>query len=106
MPELSLPTEKAVKIALRTQQIIAHESGVANTADPLGGSYFVEALTDEMEKGLGVRLVDRQVGGSGGGGAQLTPSGRDYVARFNRFAQGIDDIVARRFQQAFCEHTS
>jgi methylmalonyl-CoA mutase N-terminal domain/subunit len=46
---LALPTEQAVRIALRTQQMIAHESGVANTADPLGGSYFVEALTDEME---------------------------------------------------------
>jgi methylmalonyl-CoA mutase N-terminal domain/subunit len=46
---LALPTEDAVRIALRTQQIIAHETGVANTADPLGGSYFVEALTDELE---------------------------------------------------------
>jgi methylmalonyl-CoA mutase N-terminal domain/subunit len=47
---LALPSEESVRIALRTQQIIAHESGVANTADPLGGSYFVEALTDELEK--------------------------------------------------------
>ena len=47
---LALPTEKAVRIALRTQQILAHESGVANTIDPLGGSYFVEALTNEMEE--------------------------------------------------------
>jgi methylmalonyl-CoA mutase N-terminal domain/subunit len=46
---LALPTEKAALIALRTQQIIAHESGVTNTVDPLGGSYFVEALTDETE---------------------------------------------------------
>ena len=48
---LALPSEKAVKIALRTQQIIAYETGVINTVDPLGGSYFVEALTDKMEKG-------------------------------------------------------
>jgi len=47
---LSLPTEKSVQIALRTQQIIAHESGVANTIDPLGGSYYVEYLTDEIER--------------------------------------------------------
>jgi len=47
---LALPTEEAVTIALRTQQVIAHETGVASTADPLGGSYFVEALTDEMER--------------------------------------------------------
>jgi methylmalonyl-CoA mutase N-terminal domain/subunit len=46
---LALPTESAVRIALRTQQIIAHETGVTNTIDPLGGSYFVEALTDELE---------------------------------------------------------
>jgi methylmalonyl-CoA mutase N-terminal domain/subunit len=47
---LALPTEKAARIALRTQQVIAHETGVAHVADPLGGSYFVEALTDEMER--------------------------------------------------------
>ncbi len=45
-----LPTEEAVKIALRTQQLIAHESGVADVVDPLAGSYFVEALTDEVEE--------------------------------------------------------
>ena len=48
---LALPTEKAVRIALRTQQIIAEETGVTNTMDPLAGSYFVEALTNEMEAG-------------------------------------------------------
>jgi methylmalonyl-CoA mutase N-terminal domain/subunit len=47
----ALPTEKAVRIALRTQQLIAHESGAANTIDPLAGSYCVEALTDKMERG-------------------------------------------------------
>ena len=46
----ALPTEKAVQIALRTQQIIAHETGVVNTVDPLGGSYFIESLTDQMEE--------------------------------------------------------
>jgi methylmalonyl-CoA mutase, N-terminal domain len=47
---LALPTEKAAQIALRTQQIIAHETGVANVIDPLGGSYFVEALTNKTEE--------------------------------------------------------
>src|SRR5713226_746227 len=47
----ALPTEFAATLALRTQQIIAHESGVTNTADPLGGSYFLEALTNEVERG-------------------------------------------------------
>jgi methylmalonyl-CoA mutase N-terminal domain/subunit len=47
---LALPSEKAAKIALRTQQLIAYETGVINAVDPLGGSYFVESLTDQMEK--------------------------------------------------------
>jgi methylmalonyl-CoA mutase N-terminal domain/subunit len=47
---LALPTEEAARIALRTQQIVAHESGVVQTVDPLGGSYYVEWLTDEMER--------------------------------------------------------
>jgi methylmalonyl-CoA mutase N-terminal domain/subunit len=47
---LALPTEEAVRVALRTQQVIAEETGVANTIDPLGGSYFIEALTDRMEE--------------------------------------------------------
>jgi methylmalonyl-CoA mutase N-terminal domain/subunit len=47
---LALPSEKAVTIALRTQQIIAHETGVTNTVDPLGGSYFVETMTKQMQQ--------------------------------------------------------
>ncbi|TMB70161.1 MAG: methylmalonyl-CoA mutase [Chloroflexi bacterium] len=47
---LALPSEKAARLALRTQQVIAHESGVANTVDPMGGSYFLEALTKETEE--------------------------------------------------------
>jgi methylmalonyl-CoA mutase N-terminal domain/subunit len=47
---LALPTEDAVRLALRTQQVIAHETGVVNTIDPLGGSYFLEQLTDELER--------------------------------------------------------
>ena len=47
---LALPTEEAVRIALRTQQIIAFESGVANTVDPLGGSYYVESLTNQIDQ--------------------------------------------------------
>ena len=47
---MALPTEKAARIALRTQQVIAYETNVAHVADPLGGSWFVEALTDEMER--------------------------------------------------------
>src|SRR5256714_8561471 len=47
---LALPTEEAVRLALRTQQIIAHETGVADVIDPFGGSYYVESLTDQLER--------------------------------------------------------
>jgi methylmalonyl-CoA mutase N-terminal domain/subunit len=47
---LALPTEEAVRLALRTQQVIAHETGVVNTTDPLGGSYYLEHLTNELER--------------------------------------------------------
>jgi len=61
---LSLPSEKAVRLAVRTQQILAHESGVANTADPVGGSYAIESLTDriEAEASALIREVDRRGG--------------------------------------------
>ncbi|MBI2981818.1 MAG: methylmalonyl-CoA mutase family protein [Deltaproteobacteria bacterium] len=60
----ALPTEEAVRIAMRTQQIIAHESGVPNSIDPMGGSYFVETLTSEIEKGVAdyIRKIDEMGG--------------------------------------------
>ncbi len=61
---LALPTEEAVQIALRTQQILAHETGVADVIDPLGGSYFVEALTDRVE--AEVRALLDRIDGMGG----------------------------------------
>ena len=75
---LALPTEEAVRIALRTQQVIAHETGVTNTIDPLGGSYFVEALTDEMERaGLRVLRPDRRARRHGRGDQARLPAARD-----------------------------
>jgi methylmalonyl-CoA mutase N-terminal domain/subunit len=68
---LALPTEKSARIALRTQQILAHESGVINTVDPLGGSYFVEELTNRMEQGC-----------------------LDYFEKINRFGGMIEAIEA------------
>jgi methylmalonyl-CoA mutase N-terminal domain/subunit len=62
---LSLPAEESARIALRTQQIIAYETGVANTADPLGGSEHVEALTDELERGVAQYLSEiERMGGT------------------------------------------
>src|SRR5437016_5097777 len=62
---LALPTERSAKIALRTQQILAHEAGGTDTADPFGGSYFIEALTDELEREA-VELIGRidELGGA------------------------------------------
>jgi methylmalonyl-CoA mutase N-terminal domain/subunit len=62
---LALPTEKAQRIAVRTQQIIAEEIGVTNTVDPLGGSYFIESLTDELERQAQALLDEiEQLGGA------------------------------------------
>ncbi|MBI3969094.1 MAG: methylmalonyl-CoA mutase [Chloroflexi bacterium] len=54
----AIPTEESVRLALRTQQILAYETGVANTADPLGGSYFVESLTNEIERAISQVMAD------------------------------------------------
>ncbi|AET67185.1 methylmalonyl-CoA mutase family protein [Desulfosporosinus orientis DSM 765] len=84
---LALPTEKAVQIALRTQQILAYETGVVNTIDPLAGSYFVETLTNQMEEGAEeyFRKID-ELGGVLG------------AIRENFFQQEIAD-AAYRYQQ-------
>jgi methylmalonyl-CoA mutase N-terminal domain/subunit len=62
---LALPSEHAARIALRTQQILAHEAGATDTADPLGGAYFIEALTDELER-RAAELIERvdELGGA------------------------------------------
>jgi len=61
---LALPTEESVRLALRTQQVIAHESGVTDTIDPLGGSYYVESLTDEIEERVReyIKKIDKMGG--------------------------------------------
>ena len=88
---LSLPTEKAVKIALRTQQVIAHESGVVDTADPLGGSYFVETMTNEIEQ-RAWEYVDK-VDGMGGAVAAIEAGfyqDEIHEAAF-RVTRGVED---------------
>ena len=85
---LALPTEHAVRLALRTQQVIAHESGVTNTVDPVGGSYAIETLTDEIEaRALEmIRRVDALGGmvmivGELGDGDRAPAAGRDAHRR-------------------------
>ena len=107
---LALPTEDAVRIALRTQQIIAHETGIPNTIDPLGGSYFVEALTDRMEEScyryfakideLGgmVEAVkrgfpQREIADAAFALQQEIDSGERVVVGVNRFTEGDDSLT-------------
>lgn len=92
---LALPTERAARIALRTQQILAHESGAADTADPFAGSYFVEALTDEIEAAAQT-LIDRVEGL--GGSVQCIPFIRAEVEESawgyeERYRQKQDIVV-------------
>ncbi len=77
---LALPTDRAARIALRTQQMLAYETGVANTVDPLGGSYFVESLTDEMER-----------------------QAEDYFRRIDEYGGVIPAIEASFFQKEIAD---
>jgi methylmalonyl-CoA mutase N-terminal domain/subunit len=86
----ALPTEFAATLALRTQQIIAYESGVTNTADPLGGSYFVESLTNEIEEGA--REYIRKIDALGGMVAAIERSypQREIAEASYRYQQAVD----------------
>ena len=102
---LALPTEEAVRVALRTQQILAHETGVASTIDPLGGSYFVEALTDRMEEAA-YRYFERidELGGMVEAIKQNYPQREIADASF-RLQREIEDgerivVGVNRYQQA------
>ena len=77
---LALPTEHAAKIALRTQQVIGHETGVTHTVDPLGGSYYVESLTNEIERRAG-----------------------DYLERIDRLGGAVEAIEAGLYQDEIAE---
>jgi methylmalonyl-CoA mutase, N-terminal domain len=78
---LSLPTENAARIALRTQQILAHESGVAQTVDPLAGSYYVESLTNEIERRADEYMATIAAFDKGGKYGMLRAIERGYVQR-------------------------
>jgi methylmalonyl-CoA mutase N-terminal domain/subunit len=105
---LALPTERAVRIALRTQQILAHETGVANTIDPLAGSYWVEALTDRLEReaeeifdevervggvarGLEAGWFQREIALSAERQQREIEAGRQVVVGVNAFTEGAQD---------------
>jgi methylmalonyl-CoA mutase, N-terminal domain len=105
---LALPTERSARIALRTQQVLAHESGAADTVDPLAGSYFVEALTDEIEararelmakvEELGgstnaLEFIQREIEESAASYHERYRSGQDIVVGVNRYVTDtVDDV--------------
>jgi methylmalonyl-CoA mutase N-terminal domain/subunit len=107
---LALPTEEAVRLALRTQQIIAHETGVAEVIDPLGGSYYLEALTDQLEreaealfaeiqsiggvvKGIESGWFQRQIARSAAAYQREVEAGRRVIVGVNAFASADDQPV-------------
>jgi methylmalonyl-CoA mutase N-terminal domain/subunit len=105
---LALPSERSARIALRTQQVLAHESGVADTVDPFAGSYFIEALTDEIEQrswelmdkveqlGGSVQALDfiqREIEESAASYEARYRSGQDIVVGVNKYVTDqIDDV--------------
>ena len=106
---LALPTEKAVRIALRSQQILAHETGVPNTIDPLAGSYYVEHLTDELEAeaeaifaeieeqggvvpGIDAGWFQQRIAGSSMRQQLDIESGRRVIVGVNHFTEGSGEI--------------
>src|SRR5207342_1485539 len=105
---LALPTERAAKLALRTQQVVAHESGAADSVDPFAGSYFVESLTDEIEKRswelmekvseLGgsvnaLEFIQREIEASALSYHERYRSGQDIIVGVNKYVTDtIDDV--------------
>jgi methylmalonyl-CoA mutase N-terminal domain/subunit len=105
---LALPTERSARIALRTQQVLAHESGAADTVDPFAGSYFVESLTDEIElraKELMAKVADlggsveslefmqREIEESASSYHERYKSGQDIVVGVNKYVtDSVDDV--------------
>jgi methylmalonyl-CoA mutase, N-terminal domain len=104
---LALPTERAAKIALRTQQILAHESGAADTVDPFAGSYFVEALTDEIERRaneliakvdeLGgsvnaIEFITHEIDESAWGYGERYRIGQDIVVGVNKYEEDYAEV--------------
>jgi methylmalonyl-CoA mutase, N-terminal domain len=109
---LALPTERSARIALRTQQVLAHESGAADSADPFAGSYFIESLTDEIEtrawelidkvEQLGgsveaLEFIQREIEESAASYHERYRSGQDIVVGVNRYVtEEVDDVEILR----------
>lgn len=106
-PHSNLWIERCGRVVLsrwRVQLLQAVETtgSISAAASQMGIQYrLAYDRLEEMEHGLGVRLVERHVGGAGGGGAALTATGRDLITRFNLFADSVDAALAEHFTAAF-----
>ena len=106
-PKSNLWVEKEGQVVLSKWRVnllraIDQTGSISGAAQVMKVSYHrAWEKLHEMETRLGVALVETQTGGMHGGGARLTAEARDYVARFEKFSQGIDDIVARHFAESF-----
>ncbi|MGH8981072.1 MAG: methylmalonyl-CoA mutase family protein, partial [Acidimicrobiales bacterium] len=107
---LGLPTTRAAKIALRTQQIVGFESGLTDTVDPLGGSYFVERLTDEVERGALAYLARIDEMGGGVAAIESRFMQQEIEAAAYSYAKAVDDgekvvVGVNRFAEEESEAT-
>ena len=106
-PRSNLWIEKEGEVVLSKWRVnllraIDETGSISSAAEKTRVSYHrAWEKVHEMETRLGVSLVETQTGGAHGGGAKLTPIARDYIARFERFSQGIDELVARHFAESF-----
>lgn len=106
-PRLNLWIEHNGEVVLsdwrmRLLEAIAETGSISSAATRMNVPYHrAWDKIHEMEEGLGVKLVETQTGGSGGGGAQLTPDGRRYIDQFRRFQAGFNEQVERRFEETF-----
>lgn len=101
--------EEEGKVALsswrvRLLEAVAETGSISAAASKMGVSYHrAWDKIRECEERLGVKLIDTQAGGSGGGGSQLTPEAAEYIRRFHQFADGLTEIIVQRYQEAFSQ---
>jgi molybdate transport system regulatory protein len=106
-PRYNLWIEADGRVVLSTWRVhlleaVDQAGSISGAAEKMGVQYRLAwNRLEEMENGLGVRLVERHVGGVHGGGATLTEAGREYIERFARLAEEIDAIVGEQFEAAF-----
>ena len=106
-PKSNLWIEKDGEVVLSKWRVdllraIDETGSISSAAEKMQVSYHrAWEKVHEMETRLSASLVETQTGGVHGGGAKLTPTARNYIARFERFSQGMDDLVARHFLEAF-----